>query len=302
VTVNETVTAFDSVTGGTPRDGVTYVAGDRVLLVNQTAAAQNGVWVVGVVAVGVAPLTRPPDWQSGATLLPNTVIQASEGTQGANGRWLVTTTGAITIDTTAIALAMPDGNWIQGVSTATGTQAAGAGIFVAGALLKARTSGIFRLDVDVSYSNNTTADPVTVSLISDTAAAGAGAILSSANKVAHGVAGFGAFGTAAQVADWESVDTNAGAKLQFNAADWSTAPVTQKSDVNGTLTGLLTTNGSGTMKFSFHGLVYNAAPTGTTKTPFTIGNACAFGLKFAAAAGTITFGSVAMSIQEMPTQ
>jgi|GEM_PF-404680 len=42
-------------------DGVTNVQGDVVFLYAQTTKSQNGPYVVGVVAVGLAPLTRP-DW------------------------------------------------------------------------------------------------------------------------------------------------------------------------------------------------------------------------------------------------
>ena len=72
--------AVDSVSGGTPRNGGTYVAGDVVLLVKQTTTAQNGPWVVGTVAAGSAPLTRPTWWPSGANIPPDIVIEVSEGT------------------------------------------------------------------------------------------------------------------------------------------------------------------------------------------------------------------------------
>lgn len=54
----------------TSDDGVTYVADDVVALVGQTTGAQNGLYVVGAVALGVAQLTRHPLMAAGA-LMPN---------------------------------------------------------------------------------------------------------------------------------------------------------------------------------------------------------------------------------------
>lgn len=275
---------------------LTFVAGDQVLLVNQTTASQNGPYVVGTVTTGTAPLTRPDWWAAGTVHVQPEVFYVNKGTQGANSRWMITTSGSITVDTTSVTFNMIDGNWVQGVSTAVGTMAGQTNFFFVGATLKARMSGIFYVDLDVGWSDGTTADTVTFALISDTAADGAAAVLASANKAAHGVSGFGAFGT--RGSDWESVDTNAGASLTFNGAAWSTAPITQASEVNPTLTGLL--SGSA-QKFGFHGICYNAAPTGTTKTPFTIGNQVAFGVKVTST-NTITVPTVRLTVRELSSQ
>jgi len=105
VTANQAnLAAFAGVTGGSPIDGVTYVAGDRVLLVGQTTQSQNGPYVVGAVAGGIAPLTRPSDWSTGSTQKGGETFESSEGTTWANSTWKVTTAGAITVDTTNTAL------------------------------------------------------------------------------------------------------------------------------------------------------------------------------------------------------
>lgn len=103
VTTAETLATFDSVAGGTPRDGITYVQGDVVLLVNQATKSQNGLWVVGVVAAGSAPLTRPADFSTGAVVAKGTSVVCEvggEGTLFGNTLWKITTTGPITVDTT----------------------------------------------------------------------------------------------------------------------------------------------------------------------------------------------------------
>jgi hypothetical protein len=69
-------------------DGLTYVAGDVVLLGAQTTAAQNGPYVVGTVAAGVAPLTRPGWWPTGGVLKTGVAITlGGEGTNWKNTVW-----------------------------------------------------------------------------------------------------------------------------------------------------------------------------------------------------------------------
>ena len=105
---NQSLTAYVGVTGGTPNDGVTNVAGDRILLLGQTTASQNGIYVVGTVATGTAPLTRPADWPTGSNLPGATTVSVSEGVAGAATQWIVTTKAPITIDTTSVAFGYLD--------------------------------------------------------------------------------------------------------------------------------------------------------------------------------------------------
>lgn len=105
VTANQAnLAAFTGVAGGSPVDGITYVAGDRVLLVGQSTGSQNGIYVVGTVAAGSAPLTRPTDWVTGLVLPGTQIVVGPEGTAWANALWQVTTSGTITVGTTAVAL------------------------------------------------------------------------------------------------------------------------------------------------------------------------------------------------------
>jgi hypothetical protein len=83
-------------------DGLTYVEGERVLLQGQTAGAENGIYLVGAVAAGVAPLTRAPDYDTAAELNAGDPIYVQEGTRFAGDVFRLATTGAITLDTTAL--------------------------------------------------------------------------------------------------------------------------------------------------------------------------------------------------------
>jgi hypothetical protein len=81
---NHSLTAF---TVATNTDGITYVAGDVVLLTAQTAPAENGPYVVGTVAT-TAPLSRPSWWATGAQITQGQTIQVGgEGTIFGGSEW-----------------------------------------------------------------------------------------------------------------------------------------------------------------------------------------------------------------------
>lgn len=79
-------------------DGLTYAAGERVLLVAQTVPAENGIYVIGTVA-GTAPLTRAADMPVGWTYINGMVVEVSEGTVWAGSSWKAMCTGAKIVGT-----------------------------------------------------------------------------------------------------------------------------------------------------------------------------------------------------------
>lgn len=79
-------------------DGVALVAEDRVLLTAQSTGHQNGVWVVKAGA-----WARPTDWATGG-VAAGAVVPVVGGTS-ARSQWMVTTTAAITVGSTAVTLA-----------------------------------------------------------------------------------------------------------------------------------------------------------------------------------------------------
>lgn len=87
-------------------DGITYVAGDQVLLYAQTAAKDNGPYVVGAVSGGTAALTRPDWWPTGATMPAGTVIRLEgEGTLFGATQWKVcAASAAIVVGTDSAAI------------------------------------------------------------------------------------------------------------------------------------------------------------------------------------------------------
>jgi len=78
-------------------DGITLATGDRILLKNQTAGAENGIYVVN----GTGAPTRADDGLSSDALL-NAQIPVDEGTINADLVFKVTNDSAIVIGTTAI--------------------------------------------------------------------------------------------------------------------------------------------------------------------------------------------------------
>ena len=116
-------------------DGVTLVAGDRVLLKNQTTTSENGIYVA--VASGAA--SRSTDANGTADtgeLKPGTFAFVEEGTVNFDSGFVISTDGTITVGTTGI----------------TWTQFSGAGSFEAGdGLSKSGTQ------VNVNVTSNRTA-------------------------------------------------------------------------------------------------------------------------------------------------
>lgn len=98
-------------------DGLTMVAGERVALVGQSTGSQNGIYVLGTVGSGTAPLTRATDFDAAAEIKPGTLIAVAAGAAGANTIWQLTNTTAPTVGTTALTFAQ--------IYNATQTTAAG---------------------------------------------------------------------------------------------------------------------------------------------------------------------------------
>lgn len=77
-------------------DGVTLVAGDRVLVKNQTAASQNGIYVAASGA-----WSRATDADASADIVPGLHVRVTEGSSN-DGVWSLSTTGTITLGTTSL--------------------------------------------------------------------------------------------------------------------------------------------------------------------------------------------------------
>ena len=79
-------------------DGVTLATNDRILIKNQSSGDENGIYIVQ--ATG-AP-SRSSDADTSAEVTSGLFCFVEEGTSNAKTGWLLTTTGTITLDTTAL--------------------------------------------------------------------------------------------------------------------------------------------------------------------------------------------------------
>lgn len=78
-------------------DGVTVAADDRVLVKNQTTAAENGIYYASS-----GNWQRTPDFDGARDVVSGTLVRVNSGTTYANTYWSVSTAGTITIGTTSI--------------------------------------------------------------------------------------------------------------------------------------------------------------------------------------------------------
>ncbi|WP_437938880.1 hypothetical protein [Sorangium sp. So ce341] len=85
------------------QNGVTLALNDRVLLVAQLHAPQNGIYYVQSVAAPNVTLARAPDADASSDFTPGmSVCVGPEGTLYPNSEWVLTATGPITLGTTSL--------------------------------------------------------------------------------------------------------------------------------------------------------------------------------------------------------
>lgn len=90
-------TANVSLTGVQTIDGVVGSAGNRVLLKNQTAGAENGIWLMAAGA-----WTRATDYDANTEVNGGDLIPIQEGSVNADTIYELTNDGAIVVGTTAL--------------------------------------------------------------------------------------------------------------------------------------------------------------------------------------------------------
>ncbi|MGU3348254.1 phage tail-collar fiber domain-containing protein [Pseudomonas monsensis] len=82
-------------------DGVAVIAGDRVLLTNQTLAKDNGLWIVAN-----GDWVRATDANISAKVTPGLTVMVEEGVANGDSLWHLTTNAPITLGTTALTFKM----------------------------------------------------------------------------------------------------------------------------------------------------------------------------------------------------
>ena len=115
-------------------DGVTLAASDRVLMKNQSTAADNGIYTVTTVGDGstAAVLTRATDANASEDVTSGMFVFVTNGTVNCGNGFVLTTADSITLNTTSLSF----------------TQFSGAGTVTAGDGLTTGGSNIFAVNPD----------------------------------------------------------------------------------------------------------------------------------------------------------
>jgi len=127
-TANITLTAAQTI------DGVSVIAGDRVLVKNQTTASENGIYVCAAGA-----WARSADADTAADVKSGMFAFVCEGTANADSGWILSTDGAIVVGTTSMTFVQFSG---------AGTILAGAGMTKTGSTMDVGTASTGRIVVN----------------------------------------------------------------------------------------------------------------------------------------------------------
>lgn len=116
-------------------DGITLIVGNRLLVQNEVAAANNGIYALTQLGDGSHPyiLTRTIDANSATVVTSGMFTFVEEGTKNAAAGFVLSTTGAITIGTTALTFTQFSG---------AGEITNGAGLAKSGNTLSVATGGV----------------------------------------------------------------------------------------------------------------------------------------------------------------
>jgi hypothetical protein len=117
-----------SLAGGAPLsvDGVTVVANDRVLVWNQTAGAENGIYTVTTPGSGAdGTWARATDFDASGDITSGLMVYVQEGTANGRTRLTLTTANPITLAATALTF-LQEAPLVRTDSSSTEIRAAGA--------------------------------------------------------------------------------------------------------------------------------------------------------------------------------
>jgi hypothetical protein len=122
--VRAATTANITLSGAQTIDGVSVVAGDRVLVKDQSTASTNGIYVAAAGA-----WSRATDADVSSEVPAGMALFANEGTVNGDKAWVLTTNAPITLGTTPLAFTQMTGSASGETNTASNVGASGVGIY-----------------------------------------------------------------------------------------------------------------------------------------------------------------------------
>jgi len=102
VATTAAITIASGLEAGDVIDGYTLVAGDRVLVKNQSTASENGIYIASV----SGSASRATDADNNAEVTPGMFTFVENGTTNADSGWVLITDGDITVGTTGLAFSL----------------------------------------------------------------------------------------------------------------------------------------------------------------------------------------------------
>lgn len=109
--VSSATTGNITLSGVQTIDGVSGAAGQRVLVKNQSAAENNGIYLQAVGA-----WTRATDFDTSAEIIPGCIVPVIGGTANGNQAFQLLTTGTIIVGTTALNFSILSGGGITAIT------------------------------------------------------------------------------------------------------------------------------------------------------------------------------------------
>ncbi len=174
-------TANLTLSGEQTVDGVALVAGDRILVKNQSTGSQNGIYVVASGA-----WSRSSDANENGEIASGMYVFVSSGTTQANTGWSLTTTGSITIDSTSLAFTQFSGS--TDITAGAGLTKTGTTIDIVGTANRI-TVAADAIDIAATYVGQSSIT-TTGALVSGSIASGFGNINIGASTLAAGESTF----------------------------------------------------------------------------------------------------------------
>jgi hypothetical protein len=132
--VRVATTANITLSGTQTIDGVSVIAGDRVLVKNQSTGSENGIYVVSA-----SGWSRASDADANAEVTAGLFTFVEEGTTNADSGWVLSTNAPVTIGTTSLSFAQFSG---------AGQVTAGAGLTKSGNTIDVATADAGRIVVN----------------------------------------------------------------------------------------------------------------------------------------------------------